>query len=249
MIDEYITLNQENIEQEHLCCAIADKKHQQGVEIKKAWLKQRLNEGHVFRKLNAKAKVFIEYAPLEKAWVPIDGKDMLYIYCLWVAGSYKDKGYAKQLLNYCLMDAKKQGKQGVCVLSSSKKKPFLADKKFFEHHGFKVVDKVQDYELLVFSFNGDKPVIYPQAKLMQITQQELTIYYGSQCPYIHNCIQEITDYCQRNHLALNLVAIDDINKAKSLPCIFNNWAVFYKGNFVTHHLLNANSLQKILAKL
>lgn len=60
MANEYIVLTAENIESEHLCCAIADKKHQQGVEEKKTWLKERIGEGHIFRKLNAKGKVFIE---------------------------------------------------------------------------------------------------------------------------------------------------------------------------------------------
>ena len=32
---EFITLTNENLEQEHICCAIGDKKHQAGVESKK----------------------------------------------------------------------------------------------------------------------------------------------------------------------------------------------------------------------
>lgn len=97
-MDSFINLTPENINNEHICCAIADKKHQSGVELKKKWLIERLNEGHVFRKLDVKGKVFIEYAPLEKAWVPIDGGNFLYIYCLWVSGSFSDKGYGKELL-------------------------------------------------------------------------------------------------------------------------------------------------------
>lgn len=67
MSDNFINLNTENIESEHLCCAIADKKHQAEVSVKKDWLKERISEGHVFRKLDEKGKVFIEYAPLETA--------------------------------------------------------------------------------------------------------------------------------------------------------------------------------------
>jgi len=78
----FISLTQDNIEKEHLCCAIADKKHQCGVSAKKQWLTDRIAEGHIFRKLDANAKVFIEYAPLEKAWVPIMGDNYMYIYCL-----------------------------------------------------------------------------------------------------------------------------------------------------------------------
>jgi hypothetical protein len=53
---------------------------------------RQLKEGHVFRKLNAKATVFIEYAPLETAWVPVTGDNYYYLYCLWVSGDCKGKG-------------------------------------------------------------------------------------------------------------------------------------------------------------
>ena len=119
----FITLTPENVMSEHLCCAIADKKHQTGVNDKRNWLAERIKEGHVFRKLDAQGKVFIEYAPLEKAWVPVTGDNYFYIYCLWVSGSYKGKGYGKELLQSCIDDAKAQGKSGICLLSSKKKKP------------------------------------------------------------------------------------------------------------------------------
>ncbi len=47
MSDNYINLTIDNLENEHICCAIADKKHQRGVEAKKEWLKDRISEGHV----------------------------------------------------------------------------------------------------------------------------------------------------------------------------------------------------------
>ena len=73
---------------------------------KRRWLVDRLPEGHVFRKLDVKEKVFIEYAPLETAWVPVEGDNYLYLYCLWVAGAYKDKGYGRALMEHCLADAR-----------------------------------------------------------------------------------------------------------------------------------------------
>ncbi len=139
-MEEYINITLDNIDQEHICCAISDKKHFEGVFNKKEWLKKRITEGHVFRKLNVQGKVFVEYAPLEKAWVPIEGTGFLYIYCLWVSEKFKGHGYGKQLLEYVINDAKKKGKQGVCVISSKKKKSYLADKKFFLKYGFEVVD-------------------------------------------------------------------------------------------------------------
>ena len=48
-------------------------------------MKGKFSDGFVFRKLNARGKVFIQYEPIETAWVPVNGKNYEYIYCLWVA--------------------------------------------------------------------------------------------------------------------------------------------------------------------
>ena len=64
--------------------------------------------------------------------------------------------------------------------------------------------------------------------------------------YIPNCIEQIYNYCENNQIPLRLVEIDTLEKAKQLPCIFNNWAVFYNGKFETVHLLNEGLLKKLL---
>lgn len=244
-MNRYINLTIENIDNEHLCCAIGDKKHQQGVRNKKDWLKERIKEGHVFRKLDAQGKIFVEYAPLEKAWCPVQGKDFLYIYCLWVAGSFKGNGYAKELLEYVIADAKKQGKNGGCTISSKKKKPFIGEKKFFEHFGFKVVDSIEDYELLSLNFNKETPKFSDIIKQMKIASNNLTIYYSQQCPYTNNSILEIEEYAKESGKKIDLIKVDTLEKAKSMPCIFQNWAVFKDGKFVSNTLLNKNSVAKL----
>ena len=62
----FIDLNEENIDTEHLCCLIRSKKPHAGIEAKRAWLKARLREGHVFRKLNSKAAP-LSNTPLSRA--------------------------------------------------------------------------------------------------------------------------------------------------------------------------------------
>ena len=69
---EFKRVTLENIEEEHICCAISDKKGETCVASKKAWLKERLKEGLVFEKLDVRGKVLIEYLPAEYAWVPVD---------------------------------------------------------------------------------------------------------------------------------------------------------------------------------
>lgn len=190
MSERFINLTVDDIDKEYLCYATSDKKHQVGVVTKKNWLKERAVEEHIFHKLDEKGKVFIEYTPLETAWVPVHGDNYSYIYCLWVPGSFKGKGYAESLIEYCINDAKEKGKPGIRVLSSEKKKPFLADKKFLLKYGFEVIDTVKDeYESLVLSFSGEKPYSSETVEETRNSDEELTIYYGLQCPYIPNRIE------------------------------------------------------------
>ncbi len=246
-MNEYINLTLENIDSEHICCAIGDQKHRNGVNNKKEWIKSKLNDEHIFRKLNARGKVFIEYEPIETAWVPIIGKNYEYIYCLWVAGSFKNKGIARELIEYAINDSKNKGMSGICTLASKKKKPFVGDKGFYEHYGFKVVDTIQDYELMAIQFDDNKPPKFNDtAKKMEIETTDFTIYYSPECPYVLNCIDEITEYSKENNISLNIIKIDTLEKAKNLPCVFNNWAVFKNGKFVSNTLLNKNSFKKML---
>ena len=246
-MNEYINLDLSNIDNEHLCCAIGDPKHQEGVDRKKEWIRNKLKDGHVFRKLNARGKIFIEYEPIETAWVPLDGKNYLYIYCLWVAGSFKGQGIAKELLEYAINDAKEKGENGICTVVTKKKKPFLGEKKFFEHFGFKTVDSILDYELLALNFNEEEtPSFRNNARAMKIDDQDFVIYYSNECPYVEYEVKELTEHAEKEDIPLKMIKIDTLEKAKDMPCFFNNWANFYKGEFVSNTILNANALDKLL---
>ena len=248
-MNEYINLDEKNIEKEHICCAIGDPKHQEGVDKKKEWIKNKLKDGHVFRKLNARGKVFIEYEPIETAWVPINGQNYEYIYCLWVAGSFKGKGIAKELLEYVINDAKEKKMSGICTIVTQKKKPFIGDKKFFLHFGFKVIDTIDDYELMALSFdNKGTPRFNDSARKKEINSKDFTIYYSNECPYVEYEIKELTNYAKNKNIKLNFVKIDSLTKAKNAPCVMNNWANFNEGKFISNTILNANALEKLLKK-
>ncbi len=134
---DYIRITDDNIEKEHICCAMSGK---QGV-IKKEWLKQRFKEGLVFCRSTERGKCFIEYIPAENAWVPIQADGYFYIDCLWVSGSLKGHGYSNDLLEECIRDAKERGRKGLCILSSGgRKREFLSDPKYLAYKGFAVAD-------------------------------------------------------------------------------------------------------------
>ena len=57
---EYIKVTDENIEKEHICCAISNNNDIQ-VSSKKSWLRERFNEGLVFLKSKERGKCFQVY--------------------------------------------------------------------------------------------------------------------------------------------------------------------------------------------
>ena len=249
MEQDFIDLTEDNLADEHLCCIIRSRTKHPGVETKRKWLSERLKEGHVFRKLNAKGCCFIEYAPLEKAWVPIVGENCYYIYCLWVSGEFKGRGYGRELMEHCIADAKRNGRSGICMLGSKKQKNWLSDQSFAKKYGFQTVDTTESgYELLALSFGGETPKFTESAKKERIDGQELTVFYDMQCPFVYQKVGEIREYCAANNVPVNLVEVDTLEKAKSLPCVFNNWGAFYKGRFETVNLLDVSAVQKILSR-
>ena len=93
---------------------------------------------------------------------------------------------------------------------------------------------------------SETPKFNDSARRMEIEDKDFTIYYSNECPYVQYEVKELSDYAKENNIKLNFVKIDSLEKAKNAPCIFNNWANFYKGKFVSNTILNANALEKII---
>lgn len=152
-------------------------------------------------------------------------------------------------MEYCLADAKEKGKSCICMLGAKKQKSWFSNQAFAKKFGFEVVDTTDNgYELLALSLDGTTPRFAPNVKTPGIGSKELTIYYDLQCPYIHQNIEMIKQYCEESKIPVSFIQVDTLQKAKELPCVFNNWGVFYNGNFETVNLLDINYLMRILKK-
>ena len=46
----------------------------------------------------------------------------------------------------------------------------------------------------------------------------------------------------------SFILVDTLQKAKELPCVFNNWAVFYQGKFETVNLVDVGYVERMLKK-
>lgn len=206
---EYIRVTSKNLDKEHICCAISNNRDIQ-VSSKKSWLHGRFDDGLVFLKGNERGKCFIEYIPAENAWVPIVADGYMYIDCFWVSGSFKGHGYSNELLNECIADSKAKGKSGICVLSSSKKKPFLSDPQYLLHKGFKVADESDvDINLMYLPFDekNNVPQFRDEARHPRVSEKGYVLYYTSQCPFTAKYVPIIEAVAKENNAAFKSIHI------------------------------------------
>jgi ribosomal protein S18 acetylase RimI-like enzyme len=246
---EIITVDQDNIEREHICCAISDKKGETCVELKKAWMKERFRDGLTFRKLDARGKVFIECIPAEKAWCPVSADGYMHINCFWVSGQFKGQGYANRLLEQCITDAEAKGKLGLTALSSVKKMPFLSDPGYLKHKGFMTADAAKPYyELLYLPFADNAPV--PQfkdcVKRSKIDEKGMVLYYSDQCPFADKYAEIIRGAAERRGTTVKLYKIESTEEAQNAPAPFTTYSFFYNGDFITNEIFSEKKFEKFL---
>ncbi len=244
---EYIQITKENLEQEHICCAISNNTDIQ-VSSKKAWLQDRLNEGLVFLKSTQRGKCFIEYIPAEYAWVPINADQYMYIDCLWVSGSFKGHGYSNDLLNACIADSKAKGKVGLCILSSAKKRGFLADPKYLKYKGFTVADEADNgiqLWYLPFDENAEKPQFRECARHPHTETAGFVLYYTHQCPFTAKYVPILKEYADEKGIPLEVIHITDRKTARNAPTPVTNYALFKDGKYLTNEVQNINKFEKL----
>lgn len=245
-------LTPQNLETEHICCAITEKKGETCVSSKKAWLRERMEEGLVFNKLDVRGKVFIEYIPAESAWCPIEADGYMFIDCFWVSGQYKGQGYANKLLEQCILDSKEKGKKGLAVLSSKKKMSFLSDPKYLKYKGFMTADTAAPYfELLYLPFDDDTPVpkFKDCAREGKTKEQGLVLYYSNQCPHTDKYAPLLAGYAKEYDLDLKLHKIESGEAARNAPSAATTYALFYNGTFITNEILSQKSFGKLWERI
>ena len=229
----YIRITKDNIDSEHICCAMSNK---QSI-VKKEWLKQRFEEGLVFYRSEERGKCFIEYIPAENAWVPIIAEGYIYINCLWVSGSMKGHGYSNDLLDACIRDAKAQGRQGLCILSSEKrKKEFLSDPKYMAYKGFSVADTSENGITLMYlplTPNAEPPKFKECARYPKAAEEGFILYYTDQCPYTYYWVPRVEEAAKEHHIPLKVIHITDKESAQNMPAPVTTYALFRDGKFVT----------------
>lgn len=221
-------VNLQNLDGEHICCAIGnDKVNKARAEQKKEWLKDRFSNGHRFIKADVRGKVFIEFSPAEESVFPVDAEGYAMIQCFWVSGSYKGHGLGRKLYDECERLCREAGFKGLAAVVASKKKPFMVDKKVLLHFGFEICDTADPwYELAVKKFDesASDPVFWDSARRGRLDGAEgLDFFYSPCCPFNRDFTHIMAGAAKEMGFA---VRIKELVTREDLHVIPNPWGLF-----------------------
>ncbi|EEG72734.1 hypothetical protein CLOHYLEM_07132 [[Clostridium] hylemonae DSM 15053] len=246
---DFIKVDDTNIEKEHICCCITNKKGENCVSSKKEWMQGCLKDGLVFLKADVRGKVFIEYMPAENAWYPIDAPGYMHINCFWISGQYKGKGYANQLLEQCIEDAKKKGKCGITIISSEKKRSFLPDPDYMKYKGFTAADTASPFFVLYylpFTDSAPLPRFKECARSGKIDEQGMVLYYTNQCPHTAKYAPLLSSIAEQHGTSVSVRKLETAAQAQNAPSPFTTYSFYYNGQFVTNEIFSEKKFEKFL---
>ncbi len=243
---DFVNLNSSNLANHHLCCALSGQKHQEGVTHKKAFLREGLDSGLIFRKLDVRGKVFVEFAPAENAWKPLEAPGCLVIHCLWVSGRFQGRGLGRDLWEYCRVQA--ESHEGIVTVSGQG--PYLTSTDFYLHHGFEILDQ---------SLSGFQVVGYPQQDWKQRPQftskakkervpedQGVHFEYTHQCPFVPDCVRAMTEVAAELGFEVTSRYLGTVQEAQECASPFGTFGAYLHGRLITHELMSPNKFRRLL---
>ena len=81
--------------------------------------------------------------------------------------------------------------------------------------------------------------------MQTVERRGLTVFYGDLCPYIPQRVEKLRAYCAQEGIEAHFLHVETLAQAKSLPCVYNGWAVFWDGRFVTVNRIDPAALEKL----
>lgn len=238
-----------NVREETLFCIKNIKSP--GFHQKEQWFSKRYKEGlRIFLLKDSDGKVlgFIEFAPAENAWRPINAPGFMFVQCLFVyPNKNKNKGNGSLLLSHAEQAARKARLGGICAMTS--KGSWMTDKRLFEKNGFEQLTKRGRFELL--SKKWDPSI--PDASLrdwtvIQKDYQGWNLVYADQCPWHEKAVEALWNTAQDHGIELRIKKLTTFKQAQNAPSGFGVFSLLHDGRLLEDHYISATRFQNILKK-
>ena len=244
-----VNVDRTNVDQTGFFCFMSKRKSE-GYLRKLSWVKARLDEGMRIKMLELPERGFIEYIPGEHAWRAIDAKGWMVIHCLWVVGRSKGKGLGGRLVDECVKDARKSGKAGVAMVTSTGN--WLAGKKLLEGRGFKAVDTAPpSFTLMAKALKPGRLPSFPDDWEDRAARfgKGLTILTSGQCPYQPDATRILQVAAAKAKIKARVVELKTARQAQTLsPSPYGVFQVVLDGKLLAHHYLTENGALRLLGR-
>ncbi len=155
----------------------------------------------------------IEYLPIEVAPEPVQGKNALFINCIWVLPRFTKTGIGKGLMQHFLDDAKKVG--GATVLSYEGDKWFgyfdYMPTSFFKQFDFREVSRDETRVLLHLDLGAHAtPQLLPpkRHRILRKGKTTIDVFCSSQCPWCGWMADQIQRNAKRHDIILKKISTD-----------------------------------------
>lgn len=194
---------------------------------------------------------FIEYADAEHTWRVVDAPGFLVVHCLWVIGKAKKKGYASVLVRECAEEARRRGKRGVAVVTSTGN--WLVGRKVFFRNGFQEVDSAPPtFDLLVHSFAEGPAPSFPDdwEKRIRRFGSGVTVVYADQCPYMPDAVQGAVSAFRERGLEVKTVRMESSAEVREkAPSAYGVFGIVWNGTLFSYHYLGRKELKLLDERL
>jgi N-acetylglutamate synthase-like GNAT family acetyltransferase len=160
----------------------------------------------------------IQYVPIEYA--PVSGKDLYYIYCIWVhgndegVGNNQNKGIGTKLLEDAEADVENIGGKGIVAWGIML--PFFMQSKWFKKKGYQKVDQKGLMELVWKRFDqtAEKPVFIKRVKKPEKVEGKVTVtvFQNGWCPAQNVAHERVKHICEKYREKIDCVVIDTSNR-------------------------------------
>ena len=170
----------------------------------------------------------IQYTPIEHSTV--EGKDLYFIYCIWVhgykqgRGDFRRQGMGKALLQTAEDDVRALGSKG--IVAWGLRLPIWMKASWFKKYGYRVVDKEGIQALLWKPFTVDAvpPKWIRQARTPSVVTNKVTItaFHSGWCPAQSLAVERARRVAQESELR-DKVALQEIDTFD--PTVFREWGI------------------------
>jgi L-amino acid N-acyltransferase YncA len=238
----------ENLDACGIGCVL-DTRHE-GFQPKTDWLRRRFAEGLRFllaRDRAGKPLAFLEFAPGEHAWRPVDAAGWLFVHCLWVyPRGRKHPGLGTRLIRACIDEARRADARGVAAMVSDG--PWMAGKAVFLRNGFEVVAAADRFELVAHRLKDGPDPAFRDVAGNLAKYRGLHLVYAPQCPYLPKSAADLAAVAAEHGLELNVTILDTAAKAQHAPSYYGVFSLLWNGRLLADHYVSKTRFRTILRK-